>query len=240
MQSSSEASAASQEKSQRVAESASTPSAEEVARGHAIYTPFMLSVYDVWVLGISSALVWRCPAHRLLEHYGAHLRDHHLEAGVGTGYMLDHTRFHGRKPRITLLDINPSTLAYGSRRLRRYAPRTQVANLLEPFDLGDKFDSVSLNLVLHCLPGTMESKSIAFDHLKRNMAPGAVLFGSTVLGRGIEHSTAAKKMIAFYNAKGIFSNTQDDPDGLARALAERFGHYRIEIVGSVALFVASV
>jgi hypothetical protein len=40
----------------------------------------------------------------------------------------------------------------------------------------------------------------------------------------------------FYNKKGIFSNEQDDLISLERALAERFDHVEVEVVGCVALF----
>lgn len=56
------------------------------------------------------------------------------EVGVGTAYLPDHTRFPSEQPRITLMDLNPNTLTFGARRLRRYQPRTRVANLLEPID----------------------------------------------------------------------------------------------------------
>ena len=40
-----------------------TQSADEiaVAKAHAIYTPFMLSLYDLLVHGLSNRIAWRCP-----------------------------------------------------------------------------------------------------------------------------------------------------------------------------------
>ena len=48
------------------------------------------------------------------------------------------------------------------------------------------FASVGLTYVLHCLPGRMSEKLAAVDHLRPLMANGAVLFGATILGRGID------------------------------------------------------
>jgi hypothetical protein len=41
-----------------------------------------------------------------------------------------------------------------------------------------------------------------------------------------------------YNAKGIFSNADDDERGLERGLESAFDDVEIEAVGSVALFTA--
>ena len=109
--------------------------------------------------------------------------------------------------------------------------------MLEPISIDTvKFDSVGINYLLHCLPGIIESKSVAFDHLKTLMNPGAVIFGSTLLQGGVARSWPAKRLMDFYNRKAIFSNENDDIDGLQRALGQRFRSLSIEIVGCAALF----
>jgi hypothetical protein len=42
------------------------------------------------------------------------------------------------------------------------------------------------------------------------MGKGAVLFGATILGRGIAPNVAARSLLRFYNAKGVFNNLDDD------------------------------
>jgi hypothetical protein len=42
-----------------------------------------------------------------------------------------------------------------------------------------------------------------------------------------------------YNAKGIFSNLDDDERGLQRGLASSLKDVEIEVVGAVALFAAT-
>jgi hypothetical protein len=62
-----------------------------IAKAHSIYTPAMLSIYDLLVHGVSNHVAWRCPTRRITELYRANLSPNHLEAGVGTGYFLDKT-----------------------------------------------------------------------------------------------------------------------------------------------------
>jgi hypothetical protein len=46
--------------------------------------------------------------------------------------------------------------------------------------------------------------------------------------------------MAFYNSKGVFSNTQDDLETLTRELEKRFSAVHVETVGCAALFSATV
>jgi len=212
-------------------------SPEQVAAGHAVYTKRMLGIYDFLVLGLSNRPIWRCPTQRLVEHYNRHVTANHLDVGVGTGYFLDRCRFPSNAPRVALMDLNQNALDFASHRIARYAPETYVRNVLEPIPIDAvKFGSVGINYLLHCLPGTIESKSVAFDHLKTLMNPGAVIFGSTLLQGGVARSWPAKRLMDFYNRKAIFSNENDDVDGLKRALGQRFRSVSIEIVGCAALF----
>lgn len=212
-------------------------SVEQVAAGQAVYTKRMLNAYDLLVLGISNSLIWKCPTQRLLEHYSRHVTANHLDVGVGTGYFLDRCQFPSPTPRVALMDLNRNALDYASQRIARYKPETYIRNVLEPISIdAAKFDSIGINYLLHCIPGSIESKSVAFDHLKALMNPGAVLFGSTLLQGGVARSWFAKRLMDFYNGKRIFSNEQDDIDGLKRALCQRFRSVSVEIMGCVALF----
>ena len=107
---------------------------EAVAKAHAIYTPSMLSIYDVVVHGLSNHVAWRCPTRKLLDLYRANLSANHLEAGVGTGYFLDRA---GRPDfeRLILLDINRNCLARAERQLARFKLALCEVNLLAPLNL---------------------------------------------------------------------------------------------------------
>lgn len=210
---------------------------EQVLAGQAVYTRRTLNVYDFVVLGISNRFIWKCPTRRLVEHYERHATANHLDVGVGTGFFLDTCRFPAPAPRIALMDLNQDTLDFASRRIARYRPETYRRNVLEPIGIdAPKFDSVGINYLLHCIPGSIAAKAVAFDHLKALMNPGAVLFGSTLLHAGVPRSWLAKNLMDMYNRKGIFSNQADDLDGLTRELRKRFDDVAVEVVGCAALF----
>jgi 2-polyprenyl-3-methyl-5-hydroxy-6-metoxy-1,4-benzoquinol methylase len=212
-------------------------SAEQVEAGQAVYSNRTLAVYDFVVLGVSNRFIWKCPTQELEQHYNKHLTANHLDVGVGTGYFLDRCRFPSPTPRIALMDLNANALAFTSHRIARYKPETYRRNVLEPLAIdAPRFDSVGINYLLHCIPGSIDSKAVAFDHLKALMNPGAVLFGSTLLQSGAPRSWLAKRLMAAYNKKGIFANERDDLEGLTRALNQRFRDVSVQVVGCAALF----
>jgi hypothetical protein len=214
------------------------PDAEAIVKAHAIYTPFMLSIYDSLVHGLSNHLAWRCPTRQLLDLYRADLSANHLEAGVGTGFFLDRVGGPELK-RLVLLDINRNCLARAGRRLARFKPTLCEANLLAPLKVElAPFSSIGLTYVLHCLPGRMSEKLKAIDHLRPLMEERAVLFGATILGRGIEPNWAARALLDLYNEKGVFNNREDDLRSLTDGLRERFDDVHVEMRGCVALFRA--
>lgn len=215
------------------------PDEAAIAKAHAVYTPLMLSIYDVLVHGLSNRLAWRCPTRRLLELYRANLSANHLEAGVGTGFFLDRTGT-SRLDRLVLIDINRHCLDRAGRRLARFKPALHQVNLLAPIKLDvAAFATVGLTYVLHCLPGRMSEKLKAVDHLRPLMSKGAVLFGATILGRGIAPNRAARALLNLYNAKGVFNNREDDLASLSDGLRQRFDEVEIEREGCVALFRAA-
>jgi hypothetical protein len=215
------------------------PDEAAIARAHAVYTPFMLSIYDVLVHGISNHLAWRCPTRRLVGLYRAGLSANHLEAGVGTGFFLDRAGGAQLK-RLVLFDINRNCLERAGRRLARFRPSLYEVNLLAPIKLDlAPFASVGLTYVLHCLPGKMSEKLKVVDHLRPLMGKRAVLFGATILGRGIAPNRAARALLDLYNAKGVFNNREDDMASLSDGLRQRFDEVKIEREGCVALFRAA-
>ncbi|MGA8691130.1 MAG: methyltransferase type 12 [Methyloceanibacter sp.] len=215
------------------------PDAAAIASAHAIYTPWMLTFYDRLVHGFSNRFAWHCPTQRLLDLYRDNLRSRHLEAGVGTGFFIDRAQ-PASFERLTLLDINRNCLTLSAHRLERYRPMLQEANLLAPLAIDlEPVDSLALTYVLHCLPGRMTEKLKVVDHLRPFMRERAVLFGATILGRGIEPNATARALLGLYNSKGVFNNLDDDLAALADGLYGRFAEVDIETRGCVALFRAS-
>ena len=213
----------------------------QLEASQAIYTKQILALYDLIVLGISNRLAWKCPTKRLLKHYNQMVTANHLEVGVGTGYFLDRCKFPSQTPRVALMDLNSNTLEVTSRRIARYNPKMYCRNILDPINLNvEKFDSVGINYVLHCVPGNLKTKSVALDYLKALMNPNAVLFGSTILQGGVSINWLAKRLMASYNKKGIFSNQHDNLEDLKSALNQRFKDISVEVIGCVALFSGRV
>lgn len=216
----------------------STTSAEA---GAAIYNKRVLALYDLGVIKLSNQFAWRCPSHLILDFYNQHVSANHLDVGVGTGYFLDKCHFPSNAPRIVLLDLNPNSLNVTAKRLHRYRPTTYLANVLQPLPSDmPKFDSIALNYLLHCLPGTMQSKQVVFDNLKPWLNPGGVVFGTTILGQGIRPNSLARRLMKLYNAKAIFSNSHDDLSNLEAILKQHLQEYETKVVGCVAFFKGQI
>lgn len=66
------------------------------------------------------------------------------------------------------------------------------------------------------------------------------MFGTTLLHGGVHRSAAARRLMASYNAKGIFGNAADDLEGLRTMLSEHLEGVRIDVVGCAALFAGHV
>lgn len=208
-----------------------------LAPSAALYNKWALAFYDLYVLGFSNRFVWRCPTPFIRELYNKNLSSHHLDIGVGTGYFLDKCQFPSSQPKITLVDLNPNSLEVTAQRIARYQPKTVVADIFQPLPFTtERFDSVGLNYLLHCLPGNLLEKAVVFKNIAPYLNPGATVFGSTILSKNPQN-TLAKKLLKLYNAKGFFGNLADTREDLETALGLNFQSYDIREVGSVALFV---
>lgn len=198
------------------------------------------SVYDLWVMSVASEHLWGCPVDRILGLYNQYASADHLEAGVGTGYFLDHCAFPVPDPSLTLLDVSREAIDMSLQRLRRYRATGLEASLLEPLPVSEpRFGSVGMNYVLHCIPGSLRDK---MDTILTNLLPcmreGAVLFGTTVLGKGVAHNAVGGPLVAALQRNKIFCNQEDDLAGLDQALRRHVSDYSVELVGRTGLFIA--
>lgn len=215
------------------------PSADVLA-GQAAYTPGFLPYYDLLALQINNRFFWRCPTKWQIEMYDRLATPQHLDVGIGSGYFLDKCRFGVDQPHITLVDLNENTLRYVRARLSRYeSVRLFRRNVLDPFDLGEKFGSIGVNYLLHCVPGPIESKADrVLTNLKPHLASHGVLFGSTLLMDLAQRLWFSAPMMRAYQRNGSFHNDADTIDGLRGALTEHFDQVELERVGCAALFTA--
>ncbi|CDG82023.1 class I SAM-dependent methyltransferase [Janthinobacterium agaricidamnosum] len=212
----------------------------DTSAGAAIYSSFVLKLYDAWVLGVSNRWAWLCPtASVLLPFYREHAGQRHLDVGVGTGFYLARSNFpQGQE--VSLLDLNENSLRAAARRMGRPNSGLYVADVMQPVAAldGQQYDSIALFYLLHCLPGNMSDKASVFANLKPHLAAGGVLYGATIIGDSAGHNGLGRKLMKVYNGKGIFGNRNDTVESLTAALRLHFSKVQIKLVGKVALFSA--
>jgi len=206
-------------------------------RGQADYSPGFLRIYDRLVLGVFARFMWRMSTSDHVRLYREHIRSNHLDVGPGTGYFLEHANLPDGS-RVTILDPNPNVLRHVTRRLRRLEVTAVEADVLKPLPVHGPFDSAALSGVIHCLPGPMERKSAAIEGIARVLAPGGVLFGSTILGRSANHNRLGRGLLRAVNRRGTFDNLDDTEAGLRAILERSFGEVDLRMDGATAVFVA--
>jgi hypothetical protein len=135
------------------------------------------------------------------------------------------------------MDLSRECLEKTKRKVARYAPDIYLQNLLEPIQYKiDTFDSIGINYVMHCVPGSFKEKGVAFAHLQPLLNENGVLFGTTVLFEGVQKNLLAKPFMWLMNALGVFNNRSDNAQDLRECLETRFQVIEFEIVGVTAIF----
>ncbi|CDO71976.1 hypothetical protein BN946_scf184943.g10 [Trametes cinnabarina] len=171
----------------------------------------------------------------------------HLEIGAGTGYYpaASSARLAKGVKVVTLLDLNPNTLAYARSRLANAGFKGDIEcvhrDVFEPLPdtMRARYDSIALFYLFHCLPGTFPKKATdVFKAVVPALAPGGVVYGATILGSSAGHNWFGRRLMKLYNRKGIFGNAQDTLEGLREALEESFEESEVRVVSVVALFTA--
>jgi 2-polyprenyl-3-methyl-5-hydroxy-6-metoxy-1,4-benzoquinol methylase len=213
----------------------------EIAKGKAVYSSFMLKLYDVLVLDISNRWIWRCHKNKQLAQFNQGVRANHLDIGVGTGYYLQACRSPALS-KLSLMDLNPNCLEKSSALLKRRGikPAVYLADIYKPQPkLAGKFDSISMNYLLHCLPGDMGTKEQCIANAAAMLRAEGILFGATILSdEGLQTKTS-RSLMGFYNKKGIFSNQHDSLAALEKALNKHLINVQVSVIGCVALFSGS-
>ncbi|ONF83698.1 SAM-dependent methyltransferase [Salmonella enterica subsp. enterica serovar Typhimurium] len=128
----------------------------------------------------------------------------------------------------THLDIGVGTGYY-----LKHAPATHAISLM---DLNPDSLKIAASRVGN---SEMTTKAKAIKNAGMALKPGGTLFGATILGKEVPHNAFGKKLMAVYNKKGIFSNTNDSADTLRSVLDEHFAKVTLEQHGAVALFSAT-
>jgi len=201
------------------------------------YSPLGLRLYDPLIVEILAPRVWRCSAERIVDFYDRHVTANHADLGVATGYFLDRCNFRSPHPRLALIDLQPHCLRYAAQRLARYQPEIYLRDALTPVVgiPGERFDSIAIGGVLHCLKGDLRRKARVFDAIAPLATAGTKIFGYTLLRDGVD-TRMARVARALLNRAGVVDNLNDTAGDLRAALEARFAEVSIELSGCMALF----
>lgn len=227
------------------------------------YTPFALSLYEFYVIRISLPLLWGCSAQKHLGPlFSKNFSNRHLDIGVGDGYFPTRAlKDAGRMPEsqhITLVDFSENSLAVTKRRILYHYPGVDVRCVLadagKPFPdslQNERFDSASLFLVMHHMPGPTHMKTRAITNAKNLLTKEGILTGCTVLGTDWEKtdqgykvlserpsSRLASFMLGLYHKRGLFDNSQDDPNVIEKVLQNEFEDVETQVVSMMFVFRA--
>ncbi|KAH8658379.1 S-adenosyl-L-methionine-dependent methyltransferase [Xylariales sp. PMI_506] len=204
-----------------------------------LYTPWRLAFYDFWVLGLVTTYGWCCPTTTyLLPLFRANVRKNHLDIGVGSGYYLDPSTVP-TTTKLTLIDSESHALAVAKARTKRSDATAIVANVLEPLPLSEKYDSVSMYYLLHCIPVSIEQKCRVFSNIKLHMTPDGVLTGANILNKGVKQDNFFGAWIRRgITRHGILHNASDTAYDFEHALRENFHKVETWVVGSIFIFRA--
>ncbi|CAG8947390.1 unnamed protein product [Penicillium salamii] len=209
------------------------------AAGAAIYNALTLSLYDIWVLGLSNSFAWSCPTKSVqLPFFKQLIGKSHLDIGPGTGYYLTNANI-SKSTQVTLLDLNPHSLGFAKQRLGRSDTQIVQADVTQPIPVTQLYDSISMFFVFHCLPGPSERKTQVFKNLKPLLSENGVIYGTTILGKNIGHNWFGRILMYVYNRNGVFSNWDDGEQDIREALCKNYEKVETRVVGRVMMFAAS-
>lgn len=211
----------------------------QVRQGAAVYTTLFLPFYDWWVYGFA-VRVMRCPPAEFRTFYELNVSENHLDIGVGSGSLLKHCLRQQLLERVTLLDLNPNCLNAAEKALRPLPVRKVQGDMLKPFPIDNqRFLSVGLNFLLHCVPGSFKEKGVVFQYIKNVLAPGGLVFGSTAIYQSGARHAPARFLFDRYNQAGVFHNREDTQEDLQQVLGNLFDNVEMVQEGCVLFFRAS-
>jgi SAM-dependent methyltransferase len=201
-----------------------------------IYSKLIFSIYDKILLNIVMPLIWHCNKNEIIEFYSKHLSHNHLDIGAGTGYFIKHTNKLNSNSNLTIMDINPVCLSLCEQHLVKYTPNIIRHNILDPIKITKLFDSIGLNLLLHCLPGDLLSKGLVFQNIKNVLKQNGIVFGSTFIVKDRQVNIITKLWFILFNRIKLLSNEFDNINDLSYILKNNFKKYDIKVIGHCAFF----
>ncbi|CCF43668.1 methyltransferase [Colletotrichum higginsianum] len=217
----------------------------------AVYSPSFLTLfYDKYVLGFNMRYIWKCSTNDvLLPFFAENFSRNHLDCGVATGWFpaaaLARPFRADSKQHLTLLDLTANPLRAAKARVLAVATNTDVrcveADVTEPPPkqlLGERFDSISMFNLFHCMPGG-RAKLRALGMYKELLSDDGVLSGCTVLGPNASTGWLTRFQLRWYNKWwGIFHNWDDEKEHVQEALDHEFEEVETWVIGQLMLFRA--
>lgn len=212
--------------------------AATISAGARYYGAITLPLYDWAVLKTVVQYAWCCPLSLEQDLYNRSVGAKHLDVGVASGYFMHHAKWPVEKPEITLMDLNPNSTKYAANRLGRYTVSEVVGDALQPFPTKDKFDSVGMFHLLHCIPGDLKEKSAVLKNAGQVLAPDGVVFGANVTPVDCQPNLFAKSVLMFSHSLGALNNQRDSHADMEAVLDENFEDYNLQRVGCMSLWEA--
>jgi len=208
--------------------------------------PKDFKTYDFFTYQINVRFGWGLTLQRILKHYRKFVsQKSHAEVGLATPTLV--SQVVSKDAKITLLDVSDTFLEKSEFWMRDlgYSKVTGYhQDITTPVDPKiPKVDSICLNYVLHCVPGTLapSSKGVCFQHIKGVLAPGGVCFGTTVLGYNAGHNCFGRWMMGQLNGPKlkVFTNTEDSEADLRASLTAAFKRFELKVYGVSAVWAAT-
>jgi 2-polyprenyl-3-methyl-5-hydroxy-6-metoxy-1,4-benzoquinol methylase len=137
------------------------------------------------------------------------------------------------------MDLNDNCLSKVSNMFKDKEVETIKFDILKtlPESYYKKFNSISFNYLIHCIPNTKNNKSEAFKSIAKMLSNDGIAFGSTVIND--YKNNLAIKTAKKFNEKKIFDNTNDSYKSIEKCLTDNFHKYSLEQIGSVCKFSMS-
>lgn len=216
-----------------------------MSAGARYYGALTLPLYDMAVLQTVVPYAWKCPLETEQKLYNDCVASsrNHLDVGVASGYFLQHAAWNSvDKPALTLMDLNPKATKYAAHRLEKTGQfasiRETTGDALEPFPTPEKYDSIGLFHLLHCIPGDLLSKSAVLKHAGNALSQDGVVFGANVTPVDCEPNLFARGVLAFSHSLGALNNQLDSHADMEKVLDTLFDDYRIDRIGCMSLWQA--
>ena len=194
-----------------------------------------IKIYDFVVNDLNCKYAWRCHKNNIFKNYQNNLKNNHLEIGPGSGYFLN-PKFHQKKiDNLFLMDINQPILKASKENLDKYYSNIQTVNhnIFEKSLNSLQIDSIGINYVLHCVPGSLDNK---LEKLYLNLPKNTNIFGATVISDIDKQTPLSKLELKLLNHKGVFNNKLDFSNNFIDFVERNRLPYSYQIIGNVLIF----